>query len=190
MIVALGSTRNAKIKALRDSIKQIAIIDTSWEKAEIIAKDVVIDIPAMPMTDKELMLGAKARAEAIAKLFNEQGQTANFYVGLEGGFHSMHLDNKSHTFLRGWAYVTDTKQSSYGASPSIIVPDRIVEQVVTQKRELGEIIDQIAGQVDVRSNQGTWGVLSLDLFTRSMSFEVALIAAFAPFYNKKLFAET
>ena len=190
MIVALGSTRNAKITALRDSISQISAIDKNWQNAKIIAKDVVINIPAMPMTDKELMLGAKARAEAIAKLCNEQSQTANFYVGLEGGFHSVYLDDKSYTFLRGWAYVTDTKQSSYGASPSIIVPDKIVDQVVREERELGEIIDEIAGQVDVRSHQGTWGILSLDLFTRSMSFEVALIAAFAPFYNKKLFTET
>jgi non-canonical (house-cleaning) NTP pyrophosphatase len=31
--------------------------------------------------------------------------------------------------------------------------------------------------------KGTWGVLSLDLITRSASFETAVIAAFASFYN-------
>jgi hypothetical protein len=40
---------------------------------------------------------------------------------------------------------------------------------------------------DVRSKQGAWGILSRDLLTRAMSFEAALIAAFAPFYNPKLY---
>jgi non-canonical (house-cleaning) NTP pyrophosphatase len=35
----------------------------------------------------------------------------------------------------------------------------------------------------VRSRQGAWGVLSGGLFDRTRSFEIALINAFAPFYN-------
>jgi non-canonical (house-cleaning) NTP pyrophosphatase len=49
------------------------------------------------------------------------------------------------------------------------------------------VIDEVAGGRDIRSKQGAWGVLSNDLMTRSMSFEVALIAAFAPFYNPKFY---
>ena len=45
-----------------------------------------------------------------------------------------------------------------------------------------------AGVRDVRSKQGAWGVLSRDLLTRAMSFEAALIAAFAPFYNQQLYS--
>ncbi|MGZ5539887.1 MAG: DUF84 family protein, partial [Halobacteriota archaeon] len=40
---------------------------------------------------------------------------------------------------------------------------------------------------DVRSKQGAWGVLSRDLLTRATIHEIALIAAFAPFYNEKLY---
>jgi non-canonical (house-cleaning) NTP pyrophosphatase len=40
----------------------------------------------------------------------------------------------------------------------------------------------------VRSRQGAWGILSRDLVTRSMSFEMALIAAFAPFYNREMYS--
>ena len=53
--------------------------------------------------------------------------------------------------------------------------------------ELAEVIDETAGEHDVRSRQGAWGVLSRDLFTRAMSFEVALVAAFAPFYNREMY---
>ncbi len=76
---------------------------------------------------------------------------------------------------------------NFGASPSIAVPDSIAKRVIQEQRELGEIIDEVAGEIDVRSRQGSWGVFSRDLLTRSMSFETALIAAFAPFYNEKLY---
>ena len=49
------------------------------------------------------------------------------------------------------------------------------------------MIDEVAEENDVRSRQGAWGVLSRDLFTRAMSFEVALVAAFAPFYNSEMY---
>jgi len=67
------------------------------------------------------------------------------------------------------------------------VPAEIVKKVVQGRLELGSVIDQVAGGRDIRSKQGAWGVLSRDLVTRSMSFEVALIAAFAPFYNPNLY---
>jgi non-canonical (house-cleaning) NTP pyrophosphatase len=97
------------------------------------------------------------------------------------------MDGKPHTFLRGWAYVSDGERGSFGASPSIIVPGPVVRAVIDGKRELAIVIDETAGELDVRSRQGAWGVLSRDLFTRAMSFEVALVAAFAPFYNRELY---
>ena len=142
----------------------------------------------MPLTDWELMSGARLRAEAVRDLLIEQKLEADLYVGLEGGFHSISVDGQWHTFLRGWAYATDGKRGSFGMSPSIEVPEAIVKSVTQGKRELGLVIDEVAGARDVRSRQGAWGVLSRDLLTRSMSFEAALIAAFAPFYNPKLYS--
>jgi non-canonical (house-cleaning) NTP pyrophosphatase len=39
----------------------------------------------------------------------------------------------------------------------------------------------------VRSRQGAWGVLTRGLLTRSVSFETALVAALAPFYNARVY---
>jgi len=141
----------------------------------------------MPLSDEQLMSGAKTRALAVRDLLISEGASADFYIGLEGGFHSVDVAGQQHTFLRGWAYVSDGTRGYFGASPSIVVPVAIVRAVVDGGRELAEVIDEAAGQYDVRSRQGAWGVLSCDLFTRSMSFEVALVAAFAPFYNSGLY---
>ena len=185
--IALGSDRAAKIMAVRASIARVAEVDPAWRDANVVARSVKTEAPAMPLNDWELMSGARQRALAVRDILIEQRLDADLYVGLEGGFHSISVDGEWHTFLRGWAFVTDGRRDSFGMSPSIEVPDAIVKDVVEGKRELGIVIDDFAGIRDVRSKQGAWGVLSRDLLTRSMSFEAALIAAFAPFYNPSLY---
>ena len=186
--IALGSDRAAKIMAVRASIARVAEIDAAWRDASVVARSVKTDSPAMPLTDWELMSGARQRALAVREILIKQKLDADLYVGLEGGFHSISVEGDWHTFLRGWAFVTDGERGSFGMSPSIAVPPAIVKNVIEGKRELGLVIDEVSGERDVRSRQGTWGVLSRDLLTRSMSFEAALIAAFAPFYNPVLYS--
>src|SRR5262245_30247887 len=112
MKIVLGSTRAAKIDSLRLSLNGIAEIDARWRDAEIISLAVGTGVPAMPLSDEELMLGAKNRAEAAYEVWRRDGETDaenTFFVGLEGGFHSTIFDSSRLTFLRGWAYVTDRR---------------------------------------------------------------------------------
>jgi inosine/xanthosine triphosphatase len=187
--IALGSDRAAKIMAVRSSIARVAAIDSSWAEATVLARRVQTTVPAMPLNDWELMQGARERALAVQDHLRAQRRDADIYVGLEGGFHSISIEGEWHTFLRGWAYATDGTTGTFGATPSISVPANLAKKVIEGRRELGLVIDEVAGVQDVRSRQGAWGILSRDLVTRAMSFEVALIAAFAPFYNKKMYTE-
>lgn len=187
--IALGSDRAPKIMALRASIARISAVDSAWRDANVVARAVQTNSPAMPLTDWELMKGARDRALAVRDMLRTQNLAADLYVGLEGGFHSISVDGDWHTFLRGWAYATDGERASFGMSPSIAVPPAIVKNVIEGRKELGLVIDEVVGSRDIRSRQGAWGILSRDLLTRSMSFEAALIAAFAPFYNAALYSK-
>jgi inosine/xanthosine triphosphatase len=187
MIIALGSNRAAKISAVKDCAARISKIDPAWRNASLLARSVEVQVPAMPLSDQQLMQGAMERAEAVRTLLAGEGFTADLFVGLEGGFHSVKLGETWHTFLRGWAYATNSDRGHFGASPSIEVPDSIARRVIDGQLELGVVIDEVAGEHDIRSKQGAWGVLSRDLLTRSESFESALVAAFAPFYNASLY---
>ena len=187
--IALGSDRAAKIMAVRASIARVAKIDSSWAAVSVVARAVETNVPAMPLTDWQLMQGARERALAVRDLLAGQRLEADIYVGLEGGFHSISIEGEWHTFLRGWAYAFDGKRGHFGSAPAISVPASIVKKVIEGRRELGLVIDEVAGMRDVRSRQGAWGVLSRDLVTRSLSFELALIAAFAPFYNAPLYEQ-
>lgn len=186
--IALGSDRASKIMAVRASVARIAVIDPDWANASVVARRVDSNVPSMPLTDWQLMQGAQERALAVRDSLQSRRLEADIYVGLEGGFHSVSIAGEWHTFLRGWAYATNGDRSAFGAAPSISVPPAIVKQVVEGRRELGVVIDAVTGGRDIRSKQGAWGVLSRDLVTRSMSFELALIAAFAPFYNTKFYS--
>ena len=175
--------------AVRASVARIATIDPSWANANVVARRVEVSVPAMPLTDWQLMQGARDRAFAAQDALKARKLQADIYVGLEGGFHSVSIEGEWHTFLRGWAYATDGgERGAFGAAPSITVPPDIVKNVVEGRKELGVVIDEVTGGRDIRSKQGAWGVLSRDLVTRSLSFELALIAAFAPFYNAKMYS--
>jgi len=188
MTIALGSDRASKIMAVRASVAWIATIDPSWTDANVVARRVESNVPSMPLTDWQLMQGAQERAFAVRESLQSRRLEADIYVGLEGGFHSVSIAGEWHTFLRGWAYATNGQRGAFGAAPSISVPPAIVKNVVEGRRELGVVIDEVTGGRDIRSKQGAWGVLSRDLVTRSMSFELALVAAFAPFYNPKFYS--
>jgi non-canonical (house-cleaning) NTP pyrophosphatase len=176
--------------AVRACVARVAEIDPLWAEANVVARAVTTNAPAMPLTDWQLMQGARERALAVRDLLRHQRLEAEIYIGLEGGFHSVSIEGEWHTFLRGWAYATDGRRGAFGASPSITVPAALAKKVIEGRRELGLVIDEVAGRRDVRSREGAWGVLSRDLVTRSMSFELALIAAFAPFYNPKLYTDS
>jgi inosine/xanthosine triphosphatase len=187
MLVALGSARPAKIMALRAACARVAEADRRWRGAELIARRVETGVSRMPLSDMQLMRGARNRAEAVRELLGSEGRRADFYVGLEGGFHSITFDGERQTFLHGWAYATDGERGFFGHAPAVTVPPSLVARVEGTGRELAEVIDEVTGERDVRSREGAWGVLSRGLLTRAMSFEAALVAAFAPFYNARLY---
>lgn len=187
MIIALGSARSAKIMALRAACARVAEVDGSWKRAEIIPREVETSAPRMPLNDTQLMRGAFERAGAVRALMLQEARAADFFIGLEGGFHSITFEGRRHTFLHGWAYVSDGARGHFGHAPAVSVPAALVARVEGTGRELGDVIDEIAGERDVRSRQGAWGILSRGLLTRAASFEDALVAAFAPFYNARFY---
>src|SRR5437867_9944199 len=139
--IALGSDRAAKIMAVRASVARVAAVDPEWIDANVVARRVEVSVPTMPLTDWQLMQGARERAFAAQESLKSRRLDADIYVGLEGGFHSISIEGEWHTFLRGWAYATDgADKGAFGAAPSISVPAGIVKSVVEGRKELGGVI--------------------------------------------------
>lgn len=184
MILAVGSTRGPKVEAVRRVLAQLGDRAPALAGAEVVAVDVTGGTPPMPLSLDELLDGARSRAHLALEALEGEGRKADIAVGMEGGIDLRRSDPHGRRgFLMSWAYVTDGKRGAHGCGGAIEVPRALLDRVVTDGVELGEAVDAFAREHDVRSRQGAWGVLSAGLFDRTRSFEIALVNAFAPFYN-------
>ena len=186
-MVAVGSTRKPKLGAVRDAISSIGSLLAPDAEIEVVGAEVESGVRHTPLSRQELMQGARQRAEAVAKLAAQNREPWNFFVGLEGGFDVIQESGARRVFLESWAFVTDGVSGFFGRSGGIEVPEVVAEEVVDRGVELSVAIDRFAGEVGIRDAQGAWGVLSGNLITRQDSFRVAVVVAFAPFYNSRMY---
>ena len=187
MPIYVGSLRPAKVDAAREALEAAARIDPRFRQASLQAVDVTAVAPAMPMTERATLDGARLRAQAlIERASAPAGGELLLAIGVEGGLDPLPGDDNRHV-LKTWAAVTDGERWGFGAGGAILLPLHITRAVM-EGRELGEVIDELAGAA-VRGTRGAWGVLTRDLIGRQDSFRSAIIAALAPFYNLSLYAD-
>jgi inosine/xanthosine triphosphatase len=186
-IIAVGSTRKPKLNAVTEALHTMATAPVPFGQCEVIGLEVDSGVGHTPTTRAELMRGARQRADALVKHAREHGENWRFFVGLEGGFDVVEEDGLRRVFLESWAYVTDGARGHFGRSGAVEIPEALAHEVLENGVELSVAIDRFAGEVGIRDAQGAWGVLSSNLITRQEAFRVAVIAAFAPFYNARMY---
>jgi inosine/xanthosine triphosphatase len=156
---------------------------------EIQGYEVESGVSHTPSSREELMRGARQRAEALVERLRATKQPADYFVGLEGGLDVATENGTRCVLLESWAYVTNGARGHFGCSGSIELPEALAEDVLSNGTELSVAIDRFAGAVGIRDAQGAWGVLSGNLISRQEAFRVAVVAAFAPFYNSKMYGK-
>jgi inosine/xanthosine triphosphatase len=189
ILVVVGSTRKPKVGAVRDAVASFGPLLAPEKEIEVIGMEVESGVSHTPTSREELMQGARQRAEAVARIA-QNDQSGDFFVGVEGGLDVIHENGQRRVFLESWAYVSNGTAGFFGRSGSIEVAEAVAEEVVDRGVELSVAIDRFAGEVGIRDAQGAWGVLSGNLVTRQDSFRIAVITAFAPFYNAKMYRRT
>jgi inosine/xanthosine triphosphatase len=187
IIVAVGSTRKPKLRAVSEAIGSFASKLVPDADFEVFGVEVESGVSSTPSSCEELMRGARQRAEALVQLASQTHKPWRYFVGLEGGLEVLQDERSRRVFLESWAYVSDGVRGHYGRSGGIELPEELAHEVLERGFDLSEAIDRFAGAVGIRDGQGAWGVLSADLIQRDESFRVAVIAAFAPFYNAKMY---
>jgi inosine/xanthosine triphosphatase len=186
-IIAVGSTRKPKLNAVSEALKTFASMLDPGAQFEVVGLEVESGVGHTPTTCGELMCGARQRAEALVEYAREKGAEWKYFVGLEGGLDVLEENGNRRVFLESWAYVSDGRRGHFGRSGGVEIPEALAHEVLERGVELSVAIDKFAGDVGIRDAQGAWGVLSGNLITRQEAFRVAVIAAFAPFYNEKMY---
>jgi len=188
-LVVVGSLRSPKLEAVRRALARLGGLAPDLAAAEVEGYDVGSVAPEMPLSLDVLLAGSRARAQRALELARERGRPARLGVGLEGGLEVRGGGSDRRAFLMSWAYASDGRYGSHGCGGAVELPRVLIEAVVDQGLELGPAIDAFAGERDVRSRQGAWGVLTRETVDRATSFETALLGALAPFYNPVAWAE-
>jgi len=205
IILAVGSKRGPKLNAVSEALVTFSAAMAKDTEFEVIGIEVESGVGHTPASREELMRGARQRAEALVHLARTNGSAWNYLIGLEGGLDVLHegaspdemlrhsalkQNGRRRVFLESWAYVSDGTCGHYGRSGGIELPEALAHEVLENGIELSIAIDKFAGAVGIRDAQGAWGVLSNNFITLQEAFRVAVVAAFAPFYNSKMYRAT
>jgi inosine/xanthosine triphosphatase len=200
--IAVGSKRGPKLNAVTEALQSFSAALARDAQFEVVGVEVESGVSHTPASREELMRGARQRAESLVAMARRDGAAWQYFVGLEGGLDVVHegasegekvrhselqQDGHRRVFLESWAYVSDGIRGHFGRSGSIELPEALAHEVLENDVELALAIDRFAGAVGIRDAQGAWGILSNNSITRQEAFRVAVLAAFAPFYNVKMY---
>jgi inosine/xanthosine triphosphatase len=171
--IAVGSKNPVKIEAVKSGFEKV------FGNCEIIGVSVPSQVSEMPMSFSEISQGAKNRALGALKLLK-----ADYGVGLEGGFNKTELG----TFLSGFvAIVNKDGIWGYAGGEGLFMPEKIVTKVKLEKKELGDVMDEIRGLKNTKQQEGCVGYFTNNLIDRKESFEKPVICALSRFSKSEMF---
>ncbi len=167
--VIVGSANSAKVEAARRAFGRC------FGEVEVMGLEVDSGVGAQPVGE-ECFSGARNRALAARNQAAVRSLGADFCLGIEGGL----LKLGATWFGVGAVCVVDShERESYGATPIFEMPASIVRRVL-DGRELGDIMDEMSGEPDMRRTLGAVGYLTKGMLTKVSAYEDGILAALAP----------
>lgn len=189
MRIAVGSTCITKVEAAKEAWQVFSgsLGSGSREPVDYLSYGVSIASSQMALSNDALMKNASERVENLVLQLKREKTEADYYIGLENGFSIVDLSGaRRRVFLESWAFVSDGHKGHFGHGGGILVPNSVATPVIDRGIDLSIALDRFSGERRVQSEKGPWGLLTKDIISSQHSFVIALIAAFAPFYNPKV----
>jgi len=173
--IVVASTNPVKINTTRRAFERMF----PDEEFEVFGVSASSDVSDQPMGEKETLLGATNRVKNARKVEVD----ADYWVGIEGGLEE--FDNN----LLSYAWIVVESRDGVvgkGRTSSFFQPYKVAE-LVKQGKELGDADDIVFGLTNSKQGNGSVGILTGDVLTRTTYYEPAVILALIPFKNPELF---
>lgn len=169
----VGSQNAAKLQAVNEVLQKYG-----WH-SRLSGIDVPSGVSAQPFGDEETRRGAINRA--IACMQYEEGATG---IGLEGGVRKI----ENQFFLCNWGALALPDGTIFTAGGGQIPLPMSLADYIEQGMELGEAVDLFFGRTGVRSKEGTVGILTADVVSRSALFShvVELLFGQMKYYQQQI----
>jgi inosine/xanthosine triphosphatase len=169
MNVIIATLNPAKINAVKDAFREV-FPDTSFAFKGISVSSEVSD---QPMSDEETRQGALNRVKNARQI----SPGADYYVGIEAGI------EQEMTFA--WMVIESKERRGESRSSSLMLPKEVTTRLKTG-HELGNVMDALFNENNIKQKGGAIGLFTNQLLTRSSVYYQALILALVPFLNQDL----
>lgn len=170
MKIVVASANPAKIRAVHDGFVQVF----KGKTLQCCGQNTNSGVSAQPMTSEETLQGALNRLQTVAAA----APGANYYVAIEAG-----LDGDC-SFA--WIVISHQGRISKTRSASLPLPPAAL-MALQQGEELGNVIDLMFTQHNIKQQGGAIAMLTNNLLTRSNVYQQAIILAMIPFIQPQLF---
>ncbi len=175
MKVVVASTNPVKINTAKNGFSKMF----PGSSVDVIGIHAPSEVSKQPMNDEETLRGAINRTENVSKLASD----ADYWVGIEAGLHEEHGD----FYTVNWIVVKSKEgKIGKGNTGSFGLPRRIAD-LVRSGKELNDAVEEVFGERHVGQKNGTIGMLTGDVLTRTSYYETAIILALIPFRNPSLY---
>lgn len=172
MKILIGSKNPGKIQGAEEAFINY------FENVEIEGIPVSSDVSEEPV-NTEIYDGARNRVDNLMKYANEKNIEADYFLGVESGITNL---------LGKWviinvAVIKDKNgYESWGTSPAFPVPDKYVDEIITT--DLGQVMDKIFEQHDLRSGKGGISFLTNGVINRIDLTRDAFVMALTQYTNE------
>jgi inosine/xanthosine triphosphatase len=172
-LVAIGSKNPAKTTGVR------RVFSASFPRARFVEVETGSVVRAQPMTFRQILEGAKKRAEHAVEVAG-----ADVGVGVEAGI----LSRSEKRLNLQLAVIDDAHgRSSVGSSAGFMLPEHLIKRIQSEGKELDRYAREITGAEKVEEMGGIIRHLSKGSVSRVEMTEQCVKMALVPWLNGELY---
>ena len=172
MKILIGTKNPGKIQGAKEAFEKY------FANIDILGIPVSSGVSEEPV-NHEIYEGARTRVDNLIKYAEENQIAAEYFLGIESGITNL---------LGKWVIINiaviKNKEGyeSWGTSSAFPVPDKYVEEITAT--DLGQVMDKMFKQNDLRSNKGGINFLTNGVISRIDLTREAFIMALTQYINE------
>jgi inosine/xanthosine triphosphatase len=177
-LVAVGTQNPVKTSAVAHILKRLF-----KDEFDVIRVDVDTSIPKQPIGLKQIIKGAVSRARKAVSAT----KGAELGIGIEAGLVRIPFTMTGYFDIQFAAIVDTGGNLTIGCGSGFEYPPAVVSEVLKEGKEVGDVMETLTGIDRIGEKIGAIGYLSHGELDRCSLTEQALLMAFLPRINEKLY---
>jgi inosine/xanthosine triphosphatase len=177
-LVAVGTQNPVKTSAVASILKKLF-----KEEFEVVRVDVDTGIPKQPIGLGQIIKGAVRRARRAISVT----KNAEFGIGIEAGLVKTPCTITGYFDIQFAAIIDSKDNLTIGCGSGFEYPPTVISEVLEKRKEVGDVMESLTGIDEIGEKMGAIGYLSHGILDRCHLTEQALLMAFIPRMNERLY---